>query len=359
MNQILELKKVWIYGNGGFARTIRQFLKSQGVQIVGYIDRDGFYINDITGDVSLYENNKFPVVIGIFNHRDNPTEVVEFLEKLNVDMIFSPASLMNMFRGKGFNQYFLDTEMDYEVIGEELTELLNTLSDRESVRILEVFLNYRKTGDVRELIISGTASEQYLGMKLPSPFKENWLKGSLKWFDIGSFDGDTLRAMRDSGRDMKLDSFLCAEPDEINFKKLEITITGISATIKLLNVAIGEKSGFIDFSHEGTLSAKQSEFQSSTDSTKSVKVMTIDEICQNFKPTHIKMDIEGAEQSALLGGLGTIKQTRPKLAVSLYHKPMDFIELSKLLMNNLDSYSWFIRCYGAHGYDTILYGVPN
>ena len=359
MNQILELRKVWIYGNGSFAGSIRQFLKGQGVQIIGYIDRTGFYIDEIKGDVSLYENNRFPVVIGIFNHRDNPAEVVEFLENLNVEVIVSPASLMNIFRGKGFNQYFLDTEMDYKVIGEELAELFNALSDRESVRVLEGFFNYRKTGDVRALIRSGTASQQYLGTTLPSPFKENWLEGSLMWFDIGSFDGDTLRAIRDSGRDMKMDSFICAEPDKINFEKLEIAISAISGTIKLLNVAIGEKSGFMDFSHEGTLSAKQSDFQSSTNSTKSVRVMTIDEVCQNFKPTHIKMDIEGAELSALLGGLSTIKQTRPKLAVSLYHKPMDFIELSKMLMNNLDGYSWFIRCYGAHGYDTILYGVPN
>jgi hypothetical protein len=62
---------------------------------------------------------------------------------------------------------------------------------------------------------------------------------------------------------------------------------------------------------------------------------------------------------AMQGGIKSIQKIRPKIAVSLYHKSMDVIELSQILLNNLNDYSWFIRCYGANGYDTILYGVPN
>ena len=181
----------------------------------------------------------------------------------------------------------------------------------------------------------------------------------MKWFDIGSFDGDTLRAISHSGRNIKFDEFLCVEPDIFNFQKLQSTVDKLETKVELLNVAVGEKSGEIIFAHEGTLSAKQTETGSGSETDSSVKVFTIDKICENFRPTHIKMDIEGSELSAILGGLETLKNVRPKIAVSLYHKPFDIPELCSILMENLSDYSWFIRCYGAHGYDTILYGVPN
>lgn len=359
MTNLGDLSKVWIYGNGGFAQSVKEFLTTQNIQIIGNITQNGFCMDGIEGDSSLYQNNKYPVVIGVFNHRDNPVEIVEFLETLRVDVIITPALLMSQFKGMGFNQYYLDTDVDSEEIRDQTTQLIAALSDDESKRVLEGFLNYRETGDARAIIRSGTASDQYLGKTLPTRFKEEWLRGPLKWFDIGSYDGDTLRAIRDSGRDTQMDSFLCVEPDQINFDKLGETAKEIDASVKLLNVAIGQKTGFVDFVHEGTLSARESQAQSSNLATSSVKVMTIDEICEDFKPTHIKMDIEGAELGALLGGIKSIQKIRPKIAVSLYHKPMDVIELSQILLNNLNNYSWFIRCYGAHGYDTILYGVPN
>lgn len=359
MTKTTELDKVWIYGDGGFAQSVRAFLSTQGTEIIGTITRDGFFKDGVHGNSSLYQLNKHPVVIGVFNHRDDPVAIVEFLEELGVDTIVTPASLMSRFKGAGFNQYYLDTDVDLADIRQRLEFLTNALTDDESMRVLEGFLRYRETGDTREIIRSGNASEQYLGETLPSPFKENWLHGPLKWFDIGSFDGDTLRAVRDTGRDTKMDMFLCAEPDQINYEKLKLTADKIDSSVKLLNVAIGEMNGSINFTHEGTLSARESQSQLSKESTTDVKVMTIDEICKDFEPTHIKMDIEGAELGALLGGIKTIKKIRPKLAVSLYHKPMDLIELGEILINNLDDYAWFIRCYGAHGYDTILYGLPK
>jgi hypothetical protein len=86
--------------------------------------------------------------------------------------------------------------------------------------------------------------------------------------------------------------------------------------------------------------------------------MTIDQICEDFKPSHIKMDIEGAEMSALIGAKESLLSYRPKLAISLYHLPYDVTRIPIYLMTLLHDYAWFIRCYGAHGYDTILYGIP-
>jgi FkbM family methyltransferase len=359
MKGLNEINSVWIYGNGGFAQEVKAFLQNHEIEVVGHITRSGFETRDTLGDSFLHESNNLPVVIGVFNHKDDLVEILDFLEGLNFTNIITPAAMMNMFRGENFSKYYLDTNVDLSKITDYRSELIKKLYDEESISVLDGFINYRVTGDPKQLVRSGSAADQYLGKTLPSPFSTDWLGGPLKWFDIGSFDGDTLRAINESGRDLSADEFLCIEPDIFNFQKLQSAADRLDTTITLRNVAIGSESGEISFAHEGTLSAKQTEIGSTSEITSSVKVLTIDEICESFRPSHIKMDIEGSELSAILGGLQTLKTVRPRIAVSLYHKPMDIPELCTILMENLEDYSWFIRCYGAHGYDTILYGAPN
>lgn len=359
MTTLKSIEKVWIYGNGGFAKEVCKFLKSQGIDIVGSITKLGFEYQGTIGDASLYEENKFPIIIGVFNHKDDPVEILDYLEVLAPPRIISPASFMNMFKGKHFSKYYLATDTNHDLVRTYVNLLEEKLSDEESVKVLRGFVNYREFGDARDLVRSAYADDQYLGKTLPNPFNVEWLKGSLKWFDIGSFDGDTLRAIYSSDRNMADDSFICAEPDNVNFKKLQLTVNQLGVSVQLHQAAIGAKAGTMAFNHEGTLSARPSGSNSNSDTSAVVQVETIDEICNEFVPTHVKMDIEGGELDAIKGGLTTLKTARPKIAVSLYHKPLDIIELCEILMTNLENYSWFIRCYGAHGYDTILYGVPN
>jgi FkbM family methyltransferase len=69
----------------------------------------------------------------------------------------------------------------------------------------------------------------------------------------------------------------------------------------------------------------------------------------------IKLDVEGAEVSALSGALDTIEQMRPKLAVSLYHKPDDLFSLILLLRERFPFYDFFLGHYTIHHDETVLY----
>jgi FkbM family methyltransferase len=67
-------------------------------------------------------------------------------------------------------------------------------------------------------------------------------------------------------------------------------------------------------------------------------VTTIDNYCIKHniqKANYIKMDIEGAEISALLGASTIIGNSKPKLAISAYHKQEDLWEIP-LLMKKLN-----------------------
>lgn len=69
----------------------------------------------------------------------------------------------------------------------------------------------------------------------------------------------------------------------------------------------------------------------------------------------IKMDIEGSELKALHGAVETIRKFRPKLAISIYHRPDDIFEIP-IFINSLDvGYQLYIDHYTIHNEETILY----
>ena len=357
---IQRLKKVWIYGGGSFASELEDFLQNYGIKVIGRITRENFRSFNETGGHELYSADPGPVLIGVFNHRDDPIEIVEFLESLGITDVVSPATIVNSFQNKDFNKYYLNGDLAIQPhLREDLEFVQNNLFDDESRLILEGFVSYQTTGDLRKIKRSSDVSQQYLGKTLPAEFRYKWMNNELRWLDVGAFDGDTVRGIYHEGRNSESDRFLCIEPDHINFQKLLMTVQELKVQAGLLNVAVGAEAGEIQFTHEGTLSAHQNNQSSKSKKLGLVSVLTIDQICKDFKPSHIKMDIEGAEMSALVGAKGTLVSSRPKLAISLYHLPYDVTRIPIFLMTLLENYVWFIRCYGAHGYDTILYGMPS
>jgi FkbM family methyltransferase len=89
-----------------------------------------------------------------------------------------------------------------------------------------------------------------------------------------------------------------------------------------------------------------------------VPTTTIDEVVSgNNLPwvDFIKMDIEGSELSALRGAESTLRRSRPKLAISLYHRPEDFFAIP-LWINQLGcGYRFYLDHYSIHHEETVLY----
>lgn len=75
------------------------------------------------------------------------------------------------------------------------------------------------------------------------------------------------------------------------------------------------------------------------------------------KVTFIKMDIEGAEYNALLGCKKIIREQKPKLAICIYHKPEDIIEIPELILSINKEYQFYIRHYSTTWAETILYAL--
>jgi hypothetical protein len=70
------------------------------------------------------------------------------------------------------------------------------------------------------------------------------------------------------------------------------------------------------------------------------------------------MDIEGSEIEALKGAADTIRTKKPRLAISVYHKPEDIIEIPAFLKELTPDYKFYLRhdCL-VNLTETILYAV--
>lgn len=89
-----------------------------------------------------------------------------------------------------------------------------------------------------------------------------------------------------------------------------------------------------------------------------VKLDALDHILKGEKVTFIKMDIEGAELKALQGSRNTIIEHRPKLAICVYHKPEDIIEIPLYIHKIAPEYKFYLRHHSKDYTETVLYAVP-
>lgn len=88
-----------------------------------------------------------------------------------------------------------------------------------------------------------------------------------------------------------------------------------------------------------------------------VEADSIDNVLSGNKVTYIKLDVEGAEIETLKGAIETIRAQKPKMAISIYHKPEDIIEIP-LFMEKLDmDYKYYIRHYQTRYAETVLYAI--
>ena len=92
-----------------------------------------------------------------------------------------------------------------------------------------------------------------------------------------------------------------------------------------------------------------------------INATTMDKFCcnNNIMPDFIKMDIEGADMPALEGGIKTIPEGRPQLALSIYHSNEDFVNIPLYLNKNLKNYHFKLGHYSPWRSETVLYAIPE
>lgn len=164
------------------------------------------------------------------------------------------------------------------------------------------------------------------------------------FIDAGAFNGDTSKEfLKWAGENCK--KIYALEP--LNHMYQEICGMHIPKA-EILNYAAWNRQEDLFFSENSS--------SSSVNDSGEVKVrgMDIDSVA-NENVTFIKMDIEGSERKALEGARQTILNCRPRLAICIYHKAEDVIEIPSYILELVPEYTFYIRHYSSHMWETVLY----
>lgn len=131
------------------------------------------------------------------------------------------------------------------------------------------------------------------------------------------------------------------------------------SVITLVNAAVWQQSGIeLSFDDRGPASR----VGPIGHYTGSVLTLSIDDLVkQNSLESvdFLKMDIEGAELDALVGAAETIKRFKPKLAISVYHKPEDMIVIPEYIHELNPNYDFYLDYYTIIGDEIMLYAIDQ
>ncbi len=152
------------------------------------------------------------------------------------------------------------------------------------------------------------------------------------------------------------------EPDRYNQAKLRTLIAEQSAEVQaklsLHEVAVGEHEGSMPFNHVGGHGGSIASETHAYGEIGNVSIMPIDRIVDQA-PTLIKMDIEGAELDALKGARNAIRDGRPVMTISAYHRATDLIDLPEFVVGLDSGYRIGLRHHTEERWDTCLYFLPS
>ena len=145
------------------------------------------------------------------------------------------------------------------------------------------------------------------------------------------------------------------EPDAVNYKCCEEKCASLEK-VSLFQSGLCDKCGNIGFvSGFGGASCIESR-ERDTYADSEIEVVDLDSAAKGEAVTFIKMEIEGAEEKALLGAKHIIAEQKPKLAICVYHKTEDIVELPALVLSMRPDYKLAFRHYSANSAnETVMY----
>ena len=168
--------------------------------------------------------------------------------------------------------------------------------------------------------------------------------------DCGFFHGETSKSFAEWCNN-NYETIIAFEPSKSNYNYLiQNNILKNIEKLELYNYAAwNEKTNMLLWVEGRSDSCRVSE-----KGTELIECDTIDNVLNGRKATFIKMDVEGSELNALMGAENTIKKYAPKLAISIYHKPEDIVDIQYYISTIYPKYKFYIRHYTNYCNETVL-----
>jgi FkbM family methyltransferase len=349
-------RPVVLVGAGNLGRRIAAAMAAAGDPAVAFADGGralhdtmvcGIPVLSVEEAVPSHRDAAFVVSIWGARSAHRIAETETRLRDLGVECVIPFAHLLWK-RSEILPHYCVDSpEIVVEAADRVMAALTLMTDDASRARYVEE-IRARQTGRFDQLS-PAVAESQYLVDDLHS------LRPDEVVLDGGAFDGDTLRDWLAKGREFA--RWIAIEPDPTNVDRFVAFADTLPdhtrSRIRVLRNALGATSGSARLVADGASSRVE------PDVAGTIPVSTIDAISAAARPTFVKLDIEGAEPSALSGGSASIARDRPVLAVCVYHRMSHIWEVPLQVAGMLHDCDFFLRPHGAEGWDLVLYAIPR
>ena len=216
-------------------------------------------------------------------------------------------------------------------------------------RSLEVFdriIDFRLTGDLS--VMQGFPFDPV------NQYFEDFLDLSVAgetFIDVGSYDGAT--SLQFVSRCPDFAGIVALEPDPANYTAVVANLAHLGTErVVVLNQGLGSARGVVAFEAGGGSTSRLH-----PDGGAQVEVLPLDALALSGA-TFVKMDIEGVEEEALLGGLATIGKHAPRLAISVYHRPEDLWRIPAVVDQAGVEYEIRLRHYTEGMDETVMFFLP-
>lgn len=341
--------RVIIFGAGDQGFLALKLLKENGVEIYAFCDNDpnkqGTTIKELPvlapNELKHMEQEVFVIINDSFYK-----EKQEQIKQLNMSHIHT-------FRFDVFNPLFKGFTKKYVLDHLKMFEKsYQLLEDEESRNVFCGVLNSVLTGDLSYYEEVMTSTQQYF-LKNLIPKLENHI-----FVDIGAYNGDTIEQFLEF-TDGKYERIYAFEPIHSSAELIKENLKGLP-NFELYEVAASNKKDKCAYycNDYGELTmATTIQSQGANDDIQYFYTDTIDKVINGKRVTFMKMDIEGSELEALQGASETIKTNHPYLAICVYHKKEDFIDIIQYIKQLVPDYKLYLRHHSVTPSDTVLYCV--
>ena len=350
----LENHPLYIYGAGGFGREFYATLRQYGIVVKGFLDRNADHLGTVCG-CNVYtaetlcktERNGALVLVAIVMDKDERISLLKNLHALGYRKVYQAQFYRSLTVAP--SGQIQGTLKEYYIQHlPRIQKAWELLADEKSREIFAANIRAYFWRDYSRCVFwEDTMCQQYFPKDIPLS------KGYRCFVDCGAYIGDTIEVLTEAypGATEMVVAF---EPNLKSYQTMIQTISALVSQRICFPCAVDRTTGKKRFSTgygSGTLSQ---------DGDDEIICVSLDDALQGVQPTFIKMDIEGAEFDALKGAKKIIADSRPDLAICVYHNIDHMWEIPLLLEKMELGYQFYLRSYNACTMETVLYAsIPS
>jgi FkbM family methyltransferase len=350
-----EGSEIVIYGAGTCGREVMRVLREHGYKVAAILDAQAetiLAVEDVacrlpdSMEAKAYARAGTPAVMGVFNFAADSGAIQNLLEQIGFACVISYYDFFEAFQKHAASRFWLTARNFYQKYREEILSGLYLWSDDFSRQLYVDLIELRLTGNL-QLLRAPDPEHQYFPTDLPP------IPQPIRLVDGGAYVGDTLQSFLD--HNFIFEAVAAFEPDPDNFRHLCQRTDMHKRQLgmrTLLPYGLGNKSAMCSF-----VSGKGGGSFMAVEGDSCVQVVAIDDALPSFNPTFIKLDIEGAEPSALRGAAATIRRNQPRLAVCVYHEPDHLWTIPLLMRELLPAHPLALRYHQFNGFDVVAYAL--